>query len=52
MVKVLAVLYDGGVSAEEEPRLLGTVENSLGIADWLKERGHEFVVTSDKEGPE
>lgn len=28
-------------AAEEEPRLLGTVENKLGIADWLKEQGHE-----------
>lgn len=51
MVKVLAILYDGGKAAEEEPKLLGTVENKLGIADWLKERGHELIVTSDKEGP-
>jgi len=51
MVKVLAVLYDGGKAAEEEPKLLGTVENKLGIADWLKEQGHELIVTSDKEGP-
>lgn len=51
MVKVLAVLYDGGKAAEEEPKLLGTTENKLGIADWLKERGHELIVTSDKEGP-
>ncbi|KAF8313143.1 NAD-dependent formate dehydrogenase [Clavulina sp. PMI_390] len=51
MVKVLAILYDGGKAAEEEPRLLGTVENKLGLSEWLKERGHEFIVTSDKEGP-
>ncbi|WRT64051.1 uncharacterized protein IL334_000979 [Kwoniella shivajii] len=51
MVKVLAVLYKGGKAAEEEPRLLGTLENSLGIADWLKKEGHELVVTDDKEGP-
>jgi len=51
-MKVLAILYDGGKAAQEEPRLLGTTENKLGIADWLKERGHELVVTSDKEGPE
>ncbi|KAH7339363.1 D-isomer specific 2-hydroxyacid dehydrogenase [Rhizoctonia solani] len=50
-LRVLAILYDGGKAAEEEPRLLGTTENKLGIADWLKERGHELVVTSDKEGP-
>ena len=29
------------VAAEEEPRLLGTVENRLGMADWLKKEGHE-----------
>jgi formate dehydrogenase len=31
--------------------LLGTVENKLGIADWLKKLGHEFIVTDDKDGP-
>ncbi|TYJ53730.1 hypothetical protein B9479_005637 [Cryptococcus floricola] len=50
MVKVLAILYSGGQSAKEEPRLLGTIENQLGIANWLKEQGHELVVTDDKEG--
>ena len=30
-LQVLAVLYVGGQSAQEEKRLLGTVENSLGI---------------------
>ncbi|KAG8710031.1 formate dehydrogenase (NAD+) [Ceratobasidium sp. 395] len=49
-LKVLAVLYDGGKAAQEQPRLLGTTENKLGIANWLKEQGHELV-TSDKEGP-
>ncbi|KAB5590109.1 NAD-dependent formate dehydrogenase [Ceratobasidium theobromae] len=49
-LKVLAVLYDGGKAAQEQPRLLGTTENKLGIENWLKERGHELVVTSDKEG--
>lgn len=50
MGKILLVLYDGGKSAEEEPRLLGTIQNKLGIADWLKEKGHELVTTADKEG--
>ncbi|KAK8865853.1 hypothetical protein IAR55_001001 [Kwoniella newhampshirensis] len=50
MVKVLAVLYRGGQAAQEEPRLLGTIENQLGLADWLKKEGHELVVTDDKEG--
>lgn len=28
-------------AAEEEPRLLGTVENKLGMEQWAKENGHE-----------
>jgi len=51
-MKVLAVLYKGGQAASEEPRLLGTIENKLGIADWIKEQGHELIVTDDKEGPD
>ncbi|CAD6587600.1 MAG: formate dehydrogenase (NAD+) [Tremellales sp. Tagirdzhanova-0007] len=51
MTKIMAILYKGGKAAEEEPRLLGTVENKLGMADWAKQEGHEFIVTDDKEGP-
>ena len=49
-MKILLVLYDGGKSAEEEPRLLGTTENKLGISEWLADQGHELITTSDKEG--
>ncbi|GAB7340895.1 hypothetical protein MBLNU457_7249t1 [Dothideomycetes sp. NU457] len=48
--KVLMVLYDGFEHAKDEPRLLGTTENKLGLEQWIKEKGHELVVTSDKEG--
>lgn len=50
MVKVLAVLYDGGEHAKQQPGLLGTTENELGIRKWLEEQGHTLVTTSDKEG--
>ncbi|RDX55077.1 NAD-dependent formate dehydrogenase [Lentinus brumalis] len=50
-MKVLAVLYSGGEAAQQEPRLLGTTENQLGIREWLEKKGHEFIVTDDKEGP-
>ena len=50
--QILAILYDGGKHAEEQPRLLGTTENALGLRDWAKEKGIEFVVSSDKEGPD
>jgi len=51
-MKVLAILYTGGKAAEEEPRLLGAVENKLGISDWLTSEGHELIVSSSKEGPD
>ncbi|GMF80738.1 unnamed protein product [Aspergillus oryzae] len=35
----------------QQPRLLGTVENELGIRKWLEDQGHTLVTTSDKEGP-
>ncbi|EPQ55202.1 NAD-dependent formate dehydrogenase [Gloeophyllum trabeum ATCC 11539] len=50
-MKILAILYDGGKAAEQEPRLLGTTENKLGLSEWLKSQGHEYIVSSDKEGP-
>jgi formate dehydrogenase len=50
-MKVLAILYRGHQAATEEPRLLGTVENQLGISEWLKSQGHELIVSDDKEGP-
>ncbi len=51
MVKVLAVLYPGGDYAKEQPKLLGTVENALGLGEFCKDKGWDLIVTSDKEGP-
>ncbi|KAI0645655.1 NAD-dependent formate dehydrogenase [Trametes meyenii] len=51
-MKVLAVLYKGGDAATQEPRLLGTIENQLGLRSWLESLGHEYIVTDDKEGSE
>lgn len=50
MVKVLAVLYDGGEDAKDFPELLGTTENELGLRPWLESQGHTLVTTSDKDG--
>ncbi|OAT12333.1 formate dehydrogenase [Blastomyces gilchristii SLH14081] len=50
MGKVLLVLYDGGQHAKDQPGLLGTTENELGLRKWLEEKGHTLVTTSDKEG--
>ncbi|CAG8260311.1 unnamed protein product [Penicillium salamii] len=49
-VKVLLVLYDGGEHSKQQPQLLGTTENELGIRKWLEDQGHTLVTTSDKEG--
>ncbi|KAK5122781.1 hypothetical protein LTR85_003696 [Meristemomyces frigidus] len=48
--KVLLVLYDGHEHARDEPQLLGTTENELGLRSWIEEQGHTLVTTSDKEG--
>jgi len=50
MGKVLLVLYDGHEHAKQQPDLLGTTENELGLRKWIEEQGHELVTTSDKEG--
>ncbi|KAG1745473.1 uncharacterized protein EDB91DRAFT_1345753 [Suillus paluster] len=51
-MKIIAILYKGGEAATSEPRLLGTVENQLGIRKWLESQGHEFIVSDSKEGPD
>jgi len=50
MGKVLLVLYDGHEHAQQEPKLLGTTENELGLREWIESKGHTLVTTSDKEG--
>jgi formate dehydrogenase len=49
--KIVLVLYEGGPAGKKNPNILGCVENALGLRPWLKERGHELVVTSSKDGP-
>ncbi|MCO5602287.1 hypothetical protein L7F22_056416 [Adiantum nelumboides] len=48
--KIVAVLYDGKEYAANNAKFLGCTENALGIRDWLQGKGHQYVVTSDKEG--
>lgn len=33
-------------------KLVGSVSGGLGLVEWLRELGHEVIVTSDKEGPD
>jgi len=49
--KVVCALYEGGASGKKNPKILGCVENELGLRKFLEDRGHQFIVTSDKDGP-
>ncbi|KAG8213620.1 hypothetical protein J3R82DRAFT_10305 [Butyriboletus roseoflavus] len=51
-MKVLAILYRGGDAAKSEPRLLGTIENELGLREYLESQGHKYIVSDSKEGPD
>src|SRR3989449_9189010 len=50
--------YDGQTTPTAERidfepgELLGSVSGELGLRPFLEERGHPFVVTSDKDGPD
>jgi formate dehydrogenase len=48
-VKVVAVLYPGGKVAADTPEVLGAAENGLGLKDFLRAKGVEYVVLTDKE---
>jgi formate dehydrogenase len=50
--KIVCVLYEGGEAGKKNPNIFGCVENALGLRPFLKERGHEFIVTSSKDGPD
>jgi len=49
--KIVTVLYEGGEAGRRSKDILGCVQNELGLRGFLTERGHDFVVTSDKDGP-
>eukprot|EP01084_Bolivina_argentea_P121143 214726_1 len=48
--KIVCALYPGGYAGQENPNILGCVENALGLRKWLEDAGHTYVVTSDKDG--
>ncbi len=48
-MKIVAVLYPGGEIAKNTPEILGSAENALGLTEFLKEKGLEYIVLTDKE---
>ncbi|KAE8884468.1 Formate dehydrogenase [Phytophthora fragariae] len=49
-MKVVCALYEGGEAGKHNPDIYGCVENELGLRQFLEARGHEYLVTSDKDG--
>ncbi|GLT33274.1 hypothetical protein SLA2020_078760 [Shorea laevis] len=48
---IVGVFYKGNEYAALNPNFVGCAENALGIRDWLESKGHKYIVTDDKEGP-
>lgn len=46
---VLLVLYQGNEHAKQEPKLLGCLENELGIRQFVESHGYELVSTASKD---
>lgn len=49
--KIVGVFYDAKEYAAKNPNFLGCTEHALGIRQWLESQGHQYIVTSDKDGP-
>lgn len=50
--KIVGVFYKANEYAEMNNNFLGCAENALGIREWLESKGHQYIVTPDKEGPD
>jgi formate dehydrogenase len=47
--KVLLVLYEANENARKQPKMLGCLENELGIRELVESAGYELVKTSNKD---
>lgn len=50
--KIVGVFYKGNEYASMNPNFVGCAEGALGIRDWLESKGHQYIVTDDKDGPD
>ncbi|KAI5962311.1 FDH1 [Candida pseudojiufengensis] len=48
----LIVLYEGKQHALDQPKMLGAVENELGLRKFIEDHGYEVIATADKDGPD
>lgn len=48
-LKIVGVFYKAHEYAKD-PKFLGCVENGLGLKEFLKSKGHTYILTDDKEG--
>ncbi|KAM9889891.1 hypothetical protein OXX79_011812 [Metschnikowia pulcherrima] len=46
---VLLVLYEGKEHALQEPKLLGCIENELGIREFVEKNGYQLISTTSKD---
>ncbi|KAH7847829.1 hypothetical protein Vadar_030653 [Vaccinium darrowii] len=49
--KIVGVFYKANEYASMNPNFVGCAEGALGIRDWLESKGHQYIVTDDKDGP-
>ncbi|KAH0705936.1 hypothetical protein KY285_012230 [Solanum tuberosum] len=50
--KIVGVFSKANEYAEMNYHFLGCAENALGIREWLDSKGHQYIVTPEKEGPD
>ncbi|KAL3369924.1 hypothetical protein AABB24_007117 [Solanum stoloniferum] len=50
--KIVGVFYKANEYAEMNHNFLGCAENALGIREWLESKGHQYIVTPEKKGPD
>ncbi|KAH0709651.1 hypothetical protein KY284_011078 [Solanum tuberosum] len=48
--KIVGVFSKANEYAEMNYNFLGCAENALGIREWLESKGHQYIVTPEKEG--
>ncbi|KAL4378950.1 hypothetical protein GQ457_02G011740 [Hibiscus cannabinus] len=48
--KIVGVFYKANEYFTKNPNFVGCVEGALGLRQWLESKGHQYIVTDDKDG--